>query len=384
MNDAVKTTLAAVLIFILFAGGCAAPSAVSRKKSVVRQKVISPSGTSIDSSRKISAGRLSDQALEVAVLLKEHRSDQAVLALVKAREITQRSPRDPYAWVLLGLAGAASGSRTDAEEGFSEALLIDPENIHALLGLGDIALAKGDAEYAKKLYKMPYEMTVDPLAANRLAHLEISDGHYDAAYSILSKAFDKHNDNIVIRNNLAVSLELAGKRAAALKVLETQTPYPDLMMTTAMVELKEGHAEKASEYLERTIKDKGRSAEGLLLLGILNLQRGDLKAAVGNFKEVISDDPENPEAYLNLGLTLRRQGRFTEAARIYARGIKARETADLHLNLGVLNELYLGNPDAALSHYRKFVELKGAGSDRVNGWINYLMSITPPQTAGGN
>ena len=97
------------------------------------------------------------------------------------------------------------------------------------------------------------------------------------------------------------------------------------------------------------------------------------------FRKAIEAAPDKHEGYLNLGLSLRRQGLFTEAEKIYLQGIEAAPHPDLHLNLGVLYELYRGDNMKALHHYRSYLETGGGASDRVEGWVQYLEGVTASQ-----
>jgi tetratricopeptide (TPR) repeat protein len=185
-----------------------------------------------------------------------------------------------------------------------------------------------------------------------------------------------HPEDVTTRNNLAVVLDMSGKTSEALDLLENSTAdNPEIFKTRAMIQLKEGHLDLAGKDIESSFAKGSAGPESLHLLGILNLQRGKLSAAEESFRNIIGKYPGYYEGYLNLGLTLRRQGRFKEASVVYVEGIAATGDPDLYLNLGVLYELYLGKPERALDNYRKFIELEGAESLRINGWIGYLSGL---------
>lgn len=319
---------------------------------------------------------------EVRSLLNKSTEQTAAKTVKRATELTELLPDHPYPWVLLGLSGISARDLKLAENGFSRALILDPENVSALLGLGDVARYTGKVPIAVKLYRKAFMVSGESLAADRLAQLEISLGRYDTANTVLASAFLGHPENDRIRNNLAVTLDLAGNRAQALEMLDGNLSHePDLLRTRAMIHLKEGHPQTAAGDLEASLSEKDADRDGRMLLGILNLQRGELEAAEAIFSEVISFYPDYPDGYLNLGFVKRRMGKFTDTALIYNKGIELAESADLHLNLGVLKELYLGSPADAVVHYRKFVQLRGAGADRVSSWISYLESISEKPAA---
>ncbi len=383
----INRTRAITLFFsiMILVSGCAAPSTVGPPPVISPDKpkaVVSIPKKAVPGRKTRRIVALAD---EVRSLLIQSSDQAAELAVKRAGELIELLPNHPYPWVLLGLSGISTGDLVTAENGFTRALNLDPDDIIAMLGLGDVARITGKAPIAVKLYRKAYLSSGDPLAADRLAHLEISLGHYDNANTVLNSAYLKHPENDRVRNNLAVTLDLAGNRTEALELLNKKVLVgPELLRTRAMIHLKEGHPQTAAADLEGSFETDDTDRDGKMLLGILNLQRGELEAAEQNFREITSLYPDYPDGYLNLGFVLRRAGKFHEAARIYTEGTEVAESADLYLNLGVLKELYMGSPSEAVIHYRKFIQMRGAGSDRVNSWISYLESVADLAVAEGN
>jgi tetratricopeptide (TPR) repeat protein len=65
----------------------------------------------------------------------------------------------------------------------------------------------------------------------------------------------------------------------------------------------------------------------------------------------------------------RRQGDFFAAEAAYMKAVTAQPEYPLaHYNLGVLNELYLQQLDAALQHFERFLEL-GGEDKQVEMWV---------------
>ena len=80
-------------------------------------------------------------------------------------------------------------------------------------------------------------------------------------------------------------------------------------------------------------------------------------------------DPEHAQALNQLGMTLRRQGKFEAAESAYLKAIEASpDYALAHYNLGVLNDLYLRRYDQALVHYERYQALAGE-DEQVSRWI---------------
>ncbi len=54
------------------------------------------------------------------------------------------------------------------------------------------------------------------------------------------------------------------------------------------------------------------------------LDVGDVDGAIDSFRNSIEQQPENPDAYYNLGLTLARRGEYNEAIAAYHKAIEQR------------------------------------------------------------
>ena len=151
------------------------------------------------------------------------------------------------------------------------------------------------------------------------------------------------------------------------------------------------------------------------------LQAGKLTDAELELKQLILAYPEYPGPYVNLGLLYERAGKYAEAEQAlrqaHAEGhaqrtdllpnwaspiaswaasrtprVRMRQAikidpnyAPAHLNLGVLCDLYLQQPQRALEALERYMELSGNSDKRVATWIAELKarvgSNPKPQTA---
>ena len=104
-------------------------------------------------------------------------------------------------------------------------------------------------------------------------------------------------------------------------------------------------------------------------LAIIFADRDDLQAAENSLTDALIIDPRHPQALNQLGMLLRRQGKFEEAESAYLKAVTASpDYALAHYNLGVLNDLYLRRLDAALMHYEQYQALVGEDK-QVTRWI---------------
>ena len=87
-------------------------------------------------------------------------------------------------------------------------------------------------------------------------------------------------------------------------------------------------------------------------LAIIHSNNGN-EAAARHQSTGIGAGPDHPAALNQMGMLLRRNGKFLEAEAAYMKAVTVSpEYALAHYNLGVLNELYLQRLDTALQHFR--------------------------------
>jgi tetratricopeptide (TPR) repeat protein len=106
-----------------------------------------------------------------------------------------------------------------------------------------------------------------------------------------------------------------------------------------------------------------------LNLGLLYLHDSRLPEAEAAFKAALQVTPANPIAGDELGIVERKLGKFTDAEAAYLRSIAAEPNyAPAHLNLGVLYDLYLSEPQKALEQFERYIEIAGENK-QVAGWV---------------
>ena len=106
-----------------------------------------------------------------------------------------------------------------------------------------------------------------------------------------------------------------------------------------------------------------------LNLGLLYLRDSRLAEAEGAFKAALQLAPSNAVAGDELGIVERKLGKFTDAETAYLRAIAAEPNyAPAHLNLGVLYDLYMAEPQKALQQFERYIEIAGENK-QVAGWV---------------
>jgi tetratricopeptide (TPR) repeat protein len=120
-------------------------------------------------------------------------------------------------------------------------------------------------------------------------------------------------------------------------------------------------------------------AAPLVNLGILYRKHGELAKSDQSLHEAVQREATDAEAWCELGVTLRMEGRFHEAVDAYNQAISAKpDFAAAYRNLAIVLDLYLGDTAGALTAMEHYKDL-AADDKAVTGWIADLK-----QRAGKN
>jgi len=112
--------------------------------------------------------------------------------------------------------------------------------------------------------------------------------------------------------------------------------------------------------------------------------------AIADYSAAIQLDPKSAVAYNYLGIAYRHLGKFTEAEAAYRSALNIDESYALaHLNLGVLCDLYLQQPERALAEFQRYLELAAAPEPQVAAWVKELQrragnAKSPSNSAGSS
>ncbi len=95
-------------------------------------------------------------------------------------------------------------------------------------------------------------------------------------------------------------------------------------------------------------------------LALLQRKANRLEEAEATLKSATEKNPNSALAWTELGLTQRMRGEFQDAAASYEKALASDANfAPAHRNYAVLLDLYLGNPDHALTELERYKELTG-------------------------
>ena len=143
--------------------------------------------------------------------------------------------------------------------------------------------------------------------------------------------------------------------------------------------VRAGKDEEAELAFQQIATGYPAYAGALVNLGILYRKHGDLAKSDAALLSAVQRDPADAEGFNELGVTLRLEGKFHEAADAYNQAIMVKpDFAPAYRNLAIVLDLYLGDTAAALTAMEHYKEL-AADDKAVAGWIADLK-----QRAGKN
>jgi tetratricopeptide (TPR) repeat protein len=178
----------------------------------------------------------------------------------------------------------------------------------------------------------------------------------------------------------------ATKTAAAPAPTPAPTPVADVPVSPnvqrafddasrAMRAGRNDEAERAFKSIAQANPDLGGPHANL---GVIYRQGGKLNEAAGEFEQAVRLNPKQPIYFNQLGVTYRQQGKFAKAREAYERAISLDENyAAPYLNLGILNDMYLGDGKRALELYDRYLALSPSGDALVTKWIADLKNRKP-------
>ena len=153
----------------------------------------------------------------------------------------------------------------------------------------------------------------------------------------------------------------------------TQRAYDD-----ALALMRAGHPAGAERVLRALTQSDPDLAGPHANLGLLARQAGHPAEAVKELEKATELAPGLAVAWNQLGLAYRQNGQFTQARDAYERALAIEPNyATAVLNLGVLDDLYLGDGAHALELYTRYLALTPAGDPVVAKWVADVRNRQP-------
>jgi tetratricopeptide (TPR) repeat protein len=209
----------------------------------------------------------------------------------------------------LGLALEKSGRLEDAEHAFAEASAKARYDWRILTGWGITALRRGDFEVASGRLDRAAEVSGDVTLsalwywARSLAHAAAED--YQQAESTLRKGLDIHTTHPVLRNNLAVVLEILGQDEEVERLLASalaEDPWmAEVSKNLGDLYYRTGRFDEAWESYQRSAKLQPDLGDDMYFkLGNIAYKRLDSESAAKLWARAVEINPHHGLARTNI------------------------------------------------------------------------------------
>jgi len=146
----------------------------------------------------------------------------------------------------------------------------------------------------------------------------------------------------------------------------------------ALAAMRAGRTADAERAFKALVQSDPDLAGPHANLGLIARQAGHLDDAVAELERATQLAPDQPVMWSELGIAYRQQGRFAKARAAYEHALALDPGyANAVLNLGVLEDLYLGDSARALALYTQYQALAPAGDAIVAKWVADLKNRKP-------
>lgn len=263
-------------------------------------------------------------ALGLAYIAQER--EDWIAALAHFEGAARTNPHNLNIQVEIGNTLREMSRFEEAETIYLRVLEKDPEKLGALVGLAHIARERDQLPVALELFEKaavanPTNLNIQAELGNILREMS----RFEDAEAVYRRILEKEPTNFRVVLGLAymareraqwpIALEHF-QTAAALQPKEANIQLEIVQTLRAMKRLEEAEA-TGLQVLERFPKNAG----ALTVLGLLARQRQDAAAALGYFTAAAARDPSKLEIQVEIGNALRELDRYSEAVGIYRRVI---------------------------------------------------------------
>ncbi|MGE3775951.1 MAG: tetratricopeptide repeat protein [Pirellulaceae bacterium] len=262
------------------------------------------------------------------------RAGQWIEAEELYRQCVEHSPSPGEMWFRVGAVCLIQHKFTEAAQAFGEAITCQPDYAEAWSNRGVALATLGDVGSAEAAFRQaaalaPHRADVLRNWSRALRKLERNE----EAAEVWRKSQEPPSENLARARDDAIALRRAGR------------------------------PREAMQAIHRVLGRNPRYVPGLVMIGELLLESGDIEGAERAFRQAVEIDPNCVEARTDLGLLLATCGKVAEAVEEFRRSTAAAPDAPSgHCFLGMAL-LQLGRVDEAVVSLERAVRLDPALSD---------------------
>jgi tetratricopeptide (TPR) repeat protein len=303
------------------------------------RNAIEQARASVETLRRNNAANapLAEAYGELAMRYHVHGLEASAEAAYKnARSLAPADKRWPY---LLGHLYNDSARQSEAISNFEVALALDEHDAATLASLAEIYLRRGDLERAQALYqRLLGDKDLRAVALAGLGKVALARRDYKTAIARLEECLALSPSSTRLRTPLAAAYRGEGRPDKAEQVLHRFAAG--------------GDEPNFFDPLANALDARVASSRGLLRRGERFAAGGRFDLAAQAFRAASLADPNDAEAFANLGVSLANLGQLDDAKGALRESLRLDDGSALaHLTLAVVLDRE-GSDAAAISNYR--------------------------------
>ncbi len=293
-------------------------------------------------------------------------------AMAEYQRAISIDPEYEKSYLNLGALLAEEGRNEDAVRMFREAIRLDPDYTDARINLAIVLERDGDYETA--LAQIDTALSYDPENARALKEKGIAllrTGHESEAKDVLERALQADRGGVEEREIRFYLGTIEGGGGGL-------PPAASALMAEAGVLIEEGRVREGLARLEEASRLAPTSGEPLRRMAEAKRDMGLLDEAIEHIEQALAIDPSTRNGHFMLGVFLSEKGEHDAAVVAYESELRINENyAPAHLNLGLTYQFHLANPNRAMYHYRRYLELGGSRAAEVRELLSSLSPSAP-------
>ena len=280
---------------------------------------------------------------QLSNLLEHYQAGRLDDAEKLALSITERFPKHPFAWKVLGALLKQTGRTVESLAPMRKSVQLAPQDAQAHTNLG--------------------------LTLKELGKLEEAEASHADAIA-LEPNFSKAHYNL--GNTLKELGRLQDAEASYTRAIALEPNFAEAHSNLGVTLQELGRLDEAEASYKQAIALNPDYAQAYNNLGNTLQKLGRLDEAEASYKQAITLKPYLAEAHSNLGVTLKELGRLDEAESSYTQAIALKPNyAEAHYNLGVMLQ-ELGRLDEAEASYTQAIALEPGYAKAHNNLLKCL------------
>jgi tetratricopeptide (TPR) repeat protein len=250
-------------------------------------------------------------------------------AAEQACEILKVIPRQPQAFLILGLARAAAGDVDGSIDALTRSVSLQPDLPDAWLALADQLRARGDAQSADRAYARYIKAaTRDPRLMGAAAAL--CDNRIPEAEALLRAHLAQHpNDVAALRMLAEVAARLLRYPDAQRlleRCLELAPSFDSARHNYATVLNRQGRSAEALKQCAQLLAKEPHHPGYRSLQAAISASLGEYGEAIAAYASVLRAYPQQPKLWMSYGHALRTAGQVQEGIAAYRRALALQPT----------------------------------------------------------